>query len=186
MRISFSRAAAVMSCLALVLVASSAMAMGQGKGRTKIDFKATAGDFASSRFFAKLDVAGGVSALPETGAKSRNDNLAGYTINLIIGASAPFSGTADEKGKVTTPFSAKLTANGGILQIKATGLNLEQLFPLDITDGEHEVVVALTVTATKDTTATDGTVTTETITLSTQNVTFNYTVKNGQIKGRNF
>jgi hypothetical protein len=180
------RTVAIIGCLLLSVSATSAFAQGQGKGRTKIDFKTTVGDFSSSRLFAKLDVNTGVAQLPEVGAKSKNDNLAGYTINLTIGASAMFSGTADEKGKVVSPFDAKLTANGGILQIKATGLDLESLFPLDTTDGAHEVIVAITVTASKSTTATDGTVTTETITLSQQNVTFNYTVKNGQAKGKNF
>jgi len=163
-------------------IALPAHAMGVGKGRTKIDFKLEVGDSASSRLFAKLDTGSGINSLSETGAKSKNDNLAGYTVNFSIG-SAVFSGTADGKGKVATPFNAKLTANGGILQIKATGLNLEQLFPIDTKDGDHEVTVAMKVTATKADAA--GTVT-ETVTLSEQNVTFKYTVKNGQAKGKNF
>ena len=160
------------------------LAAGQGQGRTKIDFKTRLGDSgASSRLFAKLDVASAVNGLPEVGAKSKNDNLAGYTINLIIGSSATFSGVANDKGKVTSPFDAKLTANGGIMQIKASGLNLEQLFPLNPADGDHEVTVSLKVTA-SSTNATTGQTTT--VTLSEQNVTFKYTVKNGQAKGKNF
>jgi hypothetical protein len=170
--------------LVAVFIALPAHAAGVGKGRTKIDFKTAIGDSgASSRLFAKLDTASAISSLAESGAKSKNDNLAGYTVNFIIG-SATFSGTADEKGKVTTPFSAKLTANGGILQIKASGLNLEQLFPLQTADGSYEVTVPLKVTATKTDAATGAV--TETVTLSDQQVTFKYTVKKGQAKGKNF
>lgn len=168
--------------LALVVLTNSAQAM--GKGQTKIDFKATAGDSgASSRLFAKLDVKQAVDSLPEVGSGSKNDNLAGATVTVTIG-SATFSGTADEKGKVATPFDAKITGNGKGMQIKAGGLNLEQLFPLDITDGKDKsVTVALKVTA-SFTNATTGAVT-ETV-LSEQNVTFKYSVKKGAIKGKNF
>jgi hypothetical protein len=177
--------ACVFSLLLLSMMAvSSANAMGHGQGRTKIDFKTSLGDSgASSRLFAKLDVKSAIDAMPDAGGKTKNDNLAGQTINLIIGTSATFSGTANDKGKVTTPFDAKLTANGGILQIKASGLNLEQLFPLDPTDGSHSVTVSLKVTA-SSTDATTGVVTT--VTLSEQNVIFQYTVKNSQAKGKNF
>ena len=179
-----SVACAAVLMLAAFVCADSANAMGQGKGRTKIDFKTGLGDSgASSRLFAKLDVASAVNSLPEVGAKSKNDNLAGYTVNVIIG-SATFSGTADDKGKVATPFNAKLTANGGVLHVKANGLNLEQLFPLDPTDGEHEVTVNIKVTVSKVDPAT-GQPGAETV-LSDQQVTFKYKVKNGQAKGKNF
>jgi hypothetical protein len=167
--------------LAVVLFSSAAFAMGGGNGVTKIDFKLKIGDTASSRIFAKLDVAAGMAQLTG-GQGSANHALAGCAVNVTIN-SATFSGTADAKGKVTTPFSAKVTGNGAIMQIKATGLNLEQLFPVDPTDGEHTVVVAIKVTATK---AADGSTGTQTYTLNEQNVTFNYVTKKGQAKGKNF
>lgn len=175
---------------------------GGGKGRTKIDFKLKTDDFSTSRLFAKIDVATGVSSLPEVGAKSKNDNLAGHIVEFSIqgmGMSAVvFSGVADEKGKFKTPFDCKLTANGGIMQIKYTGLDLVTLFPLTTTDGSYEVPVVLTVTAKKVLVDTAGEPVLDTmgqvqadpavpaVTLSTQTVTFKYDVKNGQIKGRNF
>lgn len=114
--------------------------------------------------------------------KSGNFALSGSTITLTIG-SASFSGTADAKGRVSTPFNAKLTADGNILQIQAYGLNLEELFPIDPTDGSHQVTVEIKVEAT---TVATSTVASQTITLSDQNVTFFYTVKNGRAQGRNF
>ena len=173
---------AVILGLMAAFIVNPAYAMGHGKGETKIDFKLKIGDSTSSRLFAKLNVATGVGQLPETGSKSKNDNLAGQTIILTIG-SADFSGTADEKGKVTSPFNGKLTANGEIMQIKADGLNLEELFPVASTDGEHSVTVAIKVTASSTDSAT-GVVTT--VVLSDQSVTFNYVVKKGSVKGRNF
>jgi len=167
---------------------------GGGKGRTKIDFMLKIGDFSSSRFFAKIDVSGAVTsngtsffAIPGNTmhGKSRNFELAGYDVTLSIG-SASFTGTADSKGKVSTPFSAKLTANGNIAMIKATGLNLEQLLPVTSTDGTHQVTVEIKLTASKTTTDTSGVAITTFVTLSDQNVTFTYTVKNGQAKGKNF
>jgi hypothetical protein len=114
--------------------------------------------------------------------KSGNFALANSTITLTIG-SASFTGTADGRGRVSTPFNAKLTANGEILQIQAYGLNLEELFPIDPTDGDHQVTVEISVTATSAATATTAASTTV---LSDQQVTFFYTVKDGRAKGRNF
>lgn len=175
---------------------------GGGNGRTKIDFKLKTDDFSTSRLFAKIDVAAGVATLPEVGSKSKNDNLAGYIVEFSIqGAGMSptvFSGVADSKGKFKTPFDCKLTANGGIMQIKYTGLDLVTLFPLTTTDGEYEVPVTLTVTAKKVLVDSAGAPVLDTagmvqadpavapVALSTQSVTFNYSVKNGQIKGRNF
>jgi len=119
------------------------------------------------------------------GHGSNNFLLAGYQITLAI-ESATFTGTADGKGRVSTPFDAKLVANGQILMIKAVGLNLVQLFPLDTSDGSHQVSVEIKVTASKTTTDSTGATTTQTLTLSDQNVTFNYSVRNGRAKGKNF
>src|SRR5437773_1868748 len=91
---------------------------GGGKGRTKIDFKFDTETATDSRLFAKFDVSSGTSQLANTGSKSHNDDLAGYTLTLTIG-SATFTATADEKGKTRAdstatppvPFTAKLTAN---------------------------------------------------------------------------
>ena len=67
---------------------------------------------------------------------------------------------------------------------RARGLNLEQLFPLDSTDGSHSVTVKIKVSAaTVD--ATTG-VSSTPIVLSEQSVTFNYTVKNDQAKAKIF
>jgi hypothetical protein len=114
--------------------------------------------------------------------KSGNFALSGSTITLTIG-SATFTGTADNKGRVSTPFNAKLTADGNILQIMANGLNLEELFPIDPTDGSHQVTVEIKVEATTVATSTTAS---QTITLSDQNVTFFYKVDNGRAMGRNF
>lgn len=175
---------------------------GGGKGRTKIDFKLTADDVSSSRLFAKIDVATGVGSLAETGSKSRNDNLRGYLVEFGIqaaGSSASvFTGIANDKGKITTPFDGKLTANGGIMQIKYTGVDLVTLFPLNTADGSYEVPVTLTVTAKKVLVDSAGAPVLDAnsqvqadpnstpIVLSTQTVTFKYDTKGGKIKGRNF
>jgi hypothetical protein len=184
----------------LATVSEPCHAMGVAHGRTKIDFRLTIGDSTSSRLFAKLDVSGAVTSNGnsffdqssgnghgKSGSHgSKNFALAGFDVTVMIG-SASFTGTADAKGKVATPFTAKLTANGRILQIMANGLNLEQLFPIDPTDGDHQVTVPLIVTATKSTTsATTGVTTTVNATLSSQNVTFFYSVKNGKAHGKNF
>jgi hypothetical protein len=175
-----SKVAVLFVAVALVVFAPPAFAMGSGQGVTKIDFKLKIGDSTSSRLFAKLDVAAGIAQLTG-GQGSANHALAGCTVNFSIG-SAVFTGIADDKGKVTTPFNAKVTGNGAIMQIKANGLNLEQLFPIDPTDGDHQVTVALKVTAVK--TNADGSTTT--VTLNDQSVIFNYRVKKGAVKGRNF
>jgi len=175
---------------------------GGGKGRTKIDFKVTADSPATSRLFAKIDVSAGVGLLAETGSKSANDNLAGYLLEFGIQAAGAsptiFTGVANSKGKITTPFDGKLTANGAILQIKYTGLDLVTLFPLNTADGKYEVPVTLTVTAKKVLVDTAGTPVLDVngqvqadpnvppIALSTQTVTFKYDTKSGKIKGRNF
>jgi hypothetical protein len=175
---------------------------GGGKGRTKIDFKVTADSPTTSRLFAKIDVSAGASSLAETGSKSRNDNLAGYLVEFSItaagGSPTVFTGVANEKGKITTPFDGKLTANGGIMQIKYTGLDLVTLFPLNTADGKYEVPVTLSVTAKKVLVDSAGAPVLDTngqpqadpavapIVLSTQTVTFKYDTKSGKIKGRNF
>ena len=192
---------------ALMLSTSGAFAMGHGggggtggngtsgggKGVTKIQFNLKAGDLTSSKFFGKFDVSGAMTsngtsffAIPGNTmhGKSRNFELAGYTVTLTIG-SASFPGTADDKGKVTTPFSAKLTGNGNICQVKANGLDLQDLLPVSTADGSHQVTVEIKLTATK-TVTTNGVSTTYDVTLSDQNVTFNYTTKNGRVKGKNF
>ena len=97
--------------------------------------------------------------------------------SVTIG-SASFTGTADSKGRVETPFDAKLTADNNILQIKADGLNLQDLLPIDPTDGNHTVTVEIKVTATP---AAAGS---QALTLSDQNVTFNYRVRHGRAQGR--
>lgn len=127
---------------------------------------------------------GGITSNGNVGhhGKSGNFALAGSTITLTIG-SASFSGTADAKGRVSTPFNAKLTADGNILELKANGLNLEELFPIDPADGAHQVTVEIKVSAT---TVATSTLASQMVTLSDQNVTFFYTVKNGRARGRNF
>jgi hypothetical protein len=186
--------------LAVALLASTGVLQagsdkgGNGKGRTKIDFKAKTDDPTTTRLFAKLDVAAGVALLPAVGAKSLNDEIAGQTITLTVG-SATFTGVADEKGKFKTPFDCKLTANGSILQIKYTGLDLVALFPLNTADGEYTVSVPLKVTASKAQVDPNGQPVIDpatgqqavtTVTLSEQTVAFSYTTKKGQIKGKNF
>jgi hypothetical protein len=168
--------------LALALCLPSA-AHAMGKGTTKIDFKLTIGDPAGSRIFIKRDISATSPNLPQFGTPSANDNLANQTVTLTFGGSASFSGTADEKGKVTTPFAAKITGNGKGLQVKADGLNLEQLLPVDPTDGEHQVTVQITITASRTDSATGQTTT---VVLSDDAVTFFYKVKKGNVKGRNF
>jgi hypothetical protein len=186
----------------LTLHAAGKGEAGGGQGRTKIDFKLKTDDFSTSRLFAKLDVAAAVATLPEVGAKSRNDNLAGYLVEFSItaagGSPVLYTGVADAKGKIKTPFDGKLTANGGIMQIKYTGLDLVTLFPLNTADGSYEVPVTLTVAAKKVLVDAAGAPVLDAngmaqadpnsppVTLSSQTVTFNYTTKNGQIKGRNF
>jgi hypothetical protein len=154
-----------------------------GKGTTKIDFQATVGDSASSRLFIKRDVKSATGQLPEVGSKSVNDNMAGQTVTLYIG-SAAFPGVADEKGRVRTPFDAKLTGNGKGLQVKANGLALESLFPLDTTDGKHSVTVQIKITC--DTIDPTTLAVTKSVILSDASVTFDYDVKKGKIKGRGF
>ena len=165
---------------AAVLFCCSAHAM--GKGTTKIDFQLTAGDAASSRLFIKRDVKSATGQLPEVGSHSANDNMAGQTVTLYIG-SAAFSGVADSKGRVRSPFDAKLTGNGKGLQVKANGLALEELFPVDTTDGHHSVTVQIKVIC-ASTDATTQVVTT--VTLTDSAVTFEYDVKKGKVKGRGF
>jgi len=202
MRYRFLASAVILVLATTVFSSEGKGGNGGGKGRTKIDFKLKTDDFSSSRLFAKIDVSAGASALAESGSKSRNDNLRGYLLEFGIqaaGASPTIStGVANDKGKIITPFDGKLTANGGILQIKYTGLDLVTLFPLNTTDGKYEVPVTLTVTAKKilvDSTGApvldaNGQVQADpnspSIALSTQTVTFNYETKNGMIKGRNF
>lgn len=175
---------------------------GGGKGRTKIDFKVTADSPTTSRLFAKIDVSAAAGSLAETGSKSANDNLAGYLLEFSIQAAGAsptiFTGVANEKGKITTPFDGKLTANGAILQIKYTGLDLVVLFPLNTADGKYEVPVTLSVTAKKVLVDSAGAPVLDVngqaqadpavapIVLSTQTVTFKYDTKSGKIKGRNF
>jgi len=159
---------------AILLLAGSAFA-GEANGKTKIDFRATIGDSgSSSRIFAKRDVAAGVAQLPEVGSSSKNDNLAGAAIKVTIG-SAEFPATADVKGKVVDPYALKLTANGRILQLKADGLNLEQLLQLSTVDGSYTTSVLIKITATP----VDGTE----VVLTEETVTFYYKVKNGEVKG---
>lgn len=131
------------------------------------------------------DSTGGDDNGGDSGKKhgSGNQDLAGQTITLSIG-SAVFTGVADDKGRVKTPFDAKLCANGQILMIKADGLDLVELFPIDPTDGAHQVTVHIEVTATPAATTT-GTTATPT-TLSSQDVTFFYYSKHDHAKGRNF
>ena len=124
----------------------------------------------------------GGSTTGNPGGGSFNHSLAGDTLTLTIG-SASFSGVADSNGQVSTPFNAKLVANGRTLMIDASGLNLVELFPLDKTDGVHQVSVAITVTATTAASTGKPSVTS---TLSSQNVNFIYVVRHGFAKGRNF
>lgn len=165
---------------AAVVACGSVQAM--GSGTTKIDFQLVAGDAASSRLFIKRDVSATTGQLPLVGSKSVNDNMAGQTVTLYIG-SAAFSGTATDKGKVETPFAAKLTGNGKGLQVKASGLNLEELFPIDKTDGNHSVTVQIKVTCASTDPATQAVTT---ITLTDAAVVFEYTAKKGKVKGRGF
>ncbi|HLX64199.1 MAG TPA: hypothetical protein VKX17_23200 [Planctomycetota bacterium] len=185
-------------CLAAVMLAFNASAMGNGnggnggggKGRTKIQFQFDTSSTANSQFFAKIDVSAALSQLGNSGTKSHNDDLAGYTLTLTIG-SATFSGVADAKGKITAnstatppvPFSAKLTANGKILQIMANGWDLKTLLGVDTTKTSGQVTVEIDVSASK-TDSTSGQ--TMTVALSTQSVTFNYSVKGTTVKGKNF
>ena len=106
-------------------IAMSAMvfccsAFAMGSGTTKVDFQVKAGDTTGTRLFIKRDVTATTSQLPAVGSKSINDNMSGGTVTLYIG-SAAFSGTADEKGKVATPFAAKITGNGKVSKSKPTG-----------------------------------------------------------------
>jgi hypothetical protein len=193
-----------MVILSYAAVAQSAYAMGVANGRTKIDFTTKTTDFLSSRLFAKIDVSAGItsnanfiSGSTATVGKHGNGHgsskngglnnfvLANCDVTLAIG-SATFSGHAESKGKVLQPFNAKLTANGRILQIKASGLNLVELFPLNTADGKYSVVVPITVTATRTTINSDSSTSSLTVTLSEQSVTFNYTVKHERARGRNF
>lgn len=172
----------VLALVGVVLCLLSTPAAAAGKGETKIDFKLTIGDAATSRIFIKRDILATSGQLPEVGSDSNNDNLANQTLTLFIG-SAAFPGVADDKGKVTTPFAAKITGNGKGLQIKANGLNLESLFPVDPSDGEHQVVVQFKITASRTDAAT-GQVTE--VVLSDVSETLYYKVKKGKVKGKNF
>lgn len=178
------------------ILMGSAHAMGHGgggKGRTKIDFQFDTVDSTKSRLFAKIDVSALLSQLGNSGNKSHNDDLAGYTLTLTFAGSSTFSVVMDSKGKTKedgsttppSPFTAKLTANGKILQVMATGLNLQTLLGVNTAQTEGQFAIEIDVSASK----TDSTVVppvTTTIPLSTQNVTFNYSVKNTTVKGRNF
>ena len=181
---------ALIACLSQSAFASGHGDGGHGKGRTKIDFRFDTESTTDSRLFAKIDVSSGVSQLTNTGSKSHNDDLAGYTITLTIGSST-FSAVADEKGKThadstatpPVPFTAKLTANGKIMQIMANGLSLKDLFGIDTTQTSGQVTVEIDVSASK----TDPVTTlTTTVPLSTQSVTFYYSVKGTSVKGKNF
>ncbi|MBI3735558.1 hypothetical protein HY256_03485, partial [Candidatus Sumerlaeota bacterium] len=113
---------------------------GGGKGQTKIDFSLTLGNPATSRLFAKRDVAAGVAQLPEVGSASKNDNLAGQVVAVYFGDSLT-TGTADSRGKVTVPFEAKLTANGRNMQVTIKGLDLETIMGINPLDGTYVTVV---------------------------------------------
>jgi hypothetical protein len=176
----------------LIIAASLCCAdsvLAAGGGKTKVDFQVKDG---AARFFAKRDVSAGVALLPEVGAKSKNDNLAGHTVTVTItqtgGIVAPegtLSGVASEKGKITTPFDGKLTANGGIMQVKTSSLDIVKAFPLDMTDGEHTVTIQLKITAQMKDPSTGAALGSE-IVLSDEPVTFSYKAKKGAAKGKNF
>jgi hypothetical protein len=185
----------ILFTLAVLSFSLSAFAGGHGdgshgKGRTKIDFKFSTESTTDSRLHAKIDVSAGTALLENSGSHSHNDDLAGYTINVTIG-SATFSATADDKGKTRAdsaatppvPFTAKLTANGKILQLMAEGLSLKDLLGIDTTQASGQVTVEIDVSASK-TDATTNVVTT--IPLSTQSVTFYYSVHGTSVKGKNF
>lgn len=182
--------------LALVLAVGVASvpnwAHAAGKGRTKIDFQFDTANTSTSRLFAKIDISAALSQLGNSGKPSHNDDLAGYTLTVTVG-SASFSALMDSEGKSAqddssnppVPFTAKLTANGKILQIMVNGANLKDLLGVDTTQKNGTFSIEIDVTASK----TDNTVTppvTTTIPLSTQSVSFKYSVKQTTVKGKNF
>lgn len=184
----------VLLCM-LVLLTGSAFAMGQGT--TKIDFKFTVGDAASSRLFIKRDIRATIGLLPEVGTPTKNDNLANSTVNLTIGDSTVISGLANEKGKVTTPFAAKITGNGKGFQLKASNgaVDLEKVllpFGLDVAkEGKDQsIVVPLKISVTLPAVVNPDPAAPPAepveVVLSQDDVTFKYSVKKGKVKGRNF
>jgi hypothetical protein len=173
--------------MSLLFIAHGAFAKGpkkppKGKGRTKIDITQTLGNPATSRFFGKFDVAAGVAQLPKIGSSSRNDDLQGTTVTMTLNG-ASFAGLAEQAGMVTSPFTAKLTANGGILNLQAYGIDLQTLFGIVPIDGTYNIIVSIVITA-----AWIDPTTLEVIevVLSNQNVTFTTTVSLGAFKGRNY
>jgi hypothetical protein len=179
---------AMLSLAAVCLFCSDAV-YAMGAGKTKVDFQVKEG---SSRLFAKRDVKAGVDQLPEVGAKSKNDNLADRTITVtctpvgvVATADNTLVGVADAKGRVTTPFDGKLTANGGIMQVKTSTFDIVKAFPLDMTDGEHTVTVQIKIVAQKKDPSTGAALGAE-IVLSDEAVTFSYKAKKGAAKGKNF
>lgn len=190
------RVLTVAALLVSVLGTSHIYAMapaGAGQGKTKIDFQFDTVDVANSRLFAKIDVSAALSQLGNSGGKSHNDDLAGYTLKLSIGpvgtSPSTFEAVCDSKGKTMedlnavppVPFTAKLTANGKILQIMAEGLNLKSMFGIDPALGDGSVTIEIDVSASK----TDSNNVTTTVPLSAQAVTFNYKVKKTTVKGSN-
>lgn len=181
--------------LALAVLAGSAHAAGHGgggMGRTKIDFQFDTVETTQSRLHAKIDISAASAQLGNSGAKSHNDDLAGYTVTLTFAGSSTYSAVADSKGKTKedaaavppVPFTSKITGNGKILDVMMTGADLKALLGVDTTQASGSFSIQIDVSASK----TDSAVppVTTTIPLSSQNVTFNYTVKNTTAKGKNF
>jgi hypothetical protein len=176
--------------LAMAIGSAHAMNAASGvNGRTTIQFQFDPANPSDSRFSAKIDVSAAIGQVIPMGSSSRNEGLALQTITLTIG-SATFVAYADISGSTTEdvggnppqPFTSKLISNGKILQITATGWNLQELLPVNpAQSGSFSVEIAVSVTNTF-TVYNPPT----TVSLSAQNVTFNYVVKATKVQGKGF
>lgn len=177
-----------LALLGLVLLAAPSSAYAMGKGRTKKSFNAYFQAPEKNRVFFKCDVEAAVLALENTGNPTRNDDLANMDLTVTINGTS-FTETLDEKGKANTDvFKAKLTANGGILQVKLKGLDLESILPLDPADDGKNLTVDVTLhIEAQPQPENSGDPLPPAIVLVDEVVTFKYSQKaDNQAKGKNF
>lgn len=123
----------------LVIVVSATLAPGvtppapaaptTNLGAVKFSVKSSDPNGSRSRFqIVKLDITAMASQLPKN--KQGKPTFAGLSNLYLYLGSAAFSATIDAKGKVTVPFSARLSST--FLTLQAKGLNLVSLLNLDL------------------------------------------------------
>jgi hypothetical protein len=123
---------------------------GNRHGATRCHFKAffVPENAAKNRLFLKLDVEEAVSALPEIGSKSRNDDLAGQELTVTVNDQA-FVQTVGENGRIKEKtFKMRLNANGRTLHVDLRGLDLVTLLGLDPAQAGKDLTTEANVTIT--------------------------------------